>query len=162
MKRNVALSRLRAGKVAIGVFVSNASADLAEYVSSQGLDFVILDWQHGEWTDDRVSEALGRLIDRDTAPLVRIRSHDPGLIGPGDLMLDVKSKGLGESEHAILVGDVCAAAPRLGSVAGIVCPNAAAALERANQGFRFLVAGSDRGMVAESAKRTIQALKDHR
>ena len=254
MKNNRALSKLRAGKVAVGTFLGIASSDLAEHVSAQGLDFVILDWQHGEWTDQNVSEALGRLIDQDTAPLVRVRSHDTGLInwvldmgalgvvvpmvedadqakaivqtayypprgvrsvggnrvtrmadgdfaeyvaavndqilfvamvetksaianvdeimntdgigavliGPSDLMLDVKSQGLGEKDHAALVAEVSSAGARNDGVAGMVCPDSGAATERVAEGFRLLVVGSDRSLVAQGTQQTIEAFSEYR
>lgn len=254
MKNNKALSKLRAGKAAVGMFIATSSTDMAERVCTQDLDFVILDWQHGEWTDDRISETLGRLINLETAPLVRIRSHDQGLvnwvldmgalgvvvpmvenanqakaivqtayypplgtrsvggnrldrmadgdfaeyvagandqilmvamvesksaignaedimategigavlIGPGDLMLDVKSKGLAEEDHASLVIEVSKAASRTGGVAGIVCPTASEAADRVSQGFRFLTVGSERVLAVQGTQQIIKTLDGYR
>ena len=249
MKINKALEKLRAGKVAVGCFQVTASADMAEHLSAQGLDFLILDWQHGEWTDQSISETLGRLIDQDIAPLVRVRSHDPGLInwvldmerwgswyrwwqtptrqeqsydqliipplgmrstggnrlsrlakdgqyvsfandqilliamvesksaieqvdeimgtdgiggvliGPGDLMLDLKGQGLGAEEHASLVAMVSEAGVQNDGISGFVCRNPKDAVERVAQGFRFIVVNSERGMVTEGAKQIVEALR---
>ena len=239
MKENKALQKMRSGKAAIGVFCVIASPDQAELACSFGLDFVVLDWQHGEWTDSTISAALGRLIDQETAPLVRVRSHDAGLInwvldmgalgivapmvgnaeeartitrtafypprgfrssggnrlmrmaggdkdsytasandqilvvamvetksaienvseimavdgigaimiGPGDLMIDIKARGLSEADHASLIADVAEASRVSGVAAGLMCPNPEAAVERARQGFKFVVVASDRSTV---------------
>ena len=251
MKKNIGLERLISKEVAIGTFLTIASPDLAETVCDQDLDFVVLDWQHGEWTDGTASAALGRLINTKTAPLVRVRSHDPGLInwvldmgalgvvvpmvgdaleaqaivrtafypprgyrstggnrlarmaggdmssyvaeandqilvvamvetkaaihnveeimavdgigavliGPGDLMIDVKSRGEGEEVHEALVQEVVSASAKTGISAGIVVPNADLARERISQGFRFALIGSERSVVSHAIRSLTEAVR---
>jgi 4-hydroxy-2-oxoheptanedioate aldolase len=251
MKQNIALQKMRTGKTAIGTFLVIASPDQAERICTLGYDFVILDWQHGEWTDATVSAALGRLIDQKTTPLVRVRNHDQGLInwvldmgalgvvvpmvenagqakaitatayypprgtrsiggnrlarmtngnfaeysahandeilvvamvetkpaidnveeimavdgigaimiGPGDLMIDVKARGLDETDHAKLIDDVATASKKSSVAAGPLCQNAENAIERSGQGFRFIVIGSDQGVVTAGMQATLDAVK---
>jgi 2-keto-3-deoxy-L-rhamnonate aldolase RhmA len=68
---------------------------------------------------------------------------DVVLVGPGDLMIDVRAQGHDERHHEELVLEVAAAAKQAGKAAGYVCPDAATVEQRMAQGFRFLCYGFD-------------------
>jgi 2-keto-3-deoxy-L-rhamnonate aldolase RhmA len=58
MRRNQALSRQRAGQTTFGPSLVYESADLAEQVAHLGFDWVWLDWQHGQFTESTLNQAL--------------------------------------------------------------------------------------------------------
>jgi 2-keto-3-deoxy-L-rhamnonate aldolase RhmA len=239
MRKNKALAKLRAGKVVAGPAINYGSPDLAEHVAHLGFDYVWLDWQHGQFTEPTLNEALGRFLAVESTPLVRVKSHEPGtinrvldmgamgvivpmvqnaaqaraivqpvyypplgarsgggvrlaliggsgtpeyfahandelmlilmveteeaidnveaivripgvhvvLIGPGDLMIDVKARGHDEAHHERLVQQVLDACGRAGIAAGYVCPTHEMAERRKAQGFRFLCYMSDQAIL---------------
>jgi 4-hydroxy-2-oxoheptanedioate aldolase len=75
-KSNRIFERCRAGKVALGVNVQTASAEVVEMAGAAGYDYVMLDWEHGSYGFDtlvsliRASEAAG------ITPVVRIPHSD--------------------------------------------------------------------------------------
>ena len=91
MRRNQALAKLRAGQVALGPCVVYASPDLAEAAAHLGFDWVWLDWQHGEWTESTLNNALARFLSADAAPIVRVKGLDPGTINH---VLDMGAMGV--------------------------------------------------------------------
>ena len=68
------------------------------------------------------------------------------LIGPGDLMISVRSAGGGPDEHAALSRQVVACADRTGTPGGYVCLNWDEATKRLDQGFKFVICGTERVM----------------
>jgi 2-keto-3-deoxy-L-rhamnonate aldolase RhmA len=82
--------------------------------------------------------AIGRVRE-----IMRTPGIDVVLIGPGDLMIDVKSRGGGAAEHEALVREVAAASKETGTAAGYVCIDAATVEQRVAQGFRFIQYGLD-------------------
>ena len=239
MRKNPGLAKLRAGGVSAGPGVSFGSPDIAEQAASVGFEWVWLDWQHGQWTESALNNALARFLAFETAPIVRVKGHELGtinrvldmgamgvivpmvqnaeqaryvaqaayypplgmrsvggmrlglyadgtpadyqqqandeimlvvmveteeaignvteimnvpgvdaaLIGPADLMIDVKANGHDESRHEELVLQVVAASRETGVAAGYVCQTREEAYRRVEQGFRFVVHGSDRTAV---------------
>jgi 2-keto-3-deoxy-L-rhamnonate aldolase RhmA len=239
MRSNVAKERLRAGKVSCGPSISYGSPDLAEQVAHLGFDWVWIDWQHGQWTETTLNEALARFLPTSSAPLVRVKGHEPGtinrvldmgamgvivpmvqnveharlavqaayyppmgmrsgggmrlgllaggtaadyaatandrimvvvmveteeaianvpgimevpgidvvLIGPWDLMLDVRARGHDAARHEELVQQVAAASKVSGVAAGYVCGSVEDAQRRIAEGFRFLTLGGDHGIL---------------
>jgi len=233
MRKNHALAKIQAGKIAVGPVLVYASPDMAEQAAHLGFDWAWLDWQHGEWTESSLNDALARFLAVDTTPIVRVKGHDPGvinhvldmgamgvmvpmvqnaaqaravaqavyyppkgqrsgggtrlsliaggniadyyalandqmilvvqveteeavrnvreimsvpgvdvaLIGPGDLMIDVKANGHDEAYHAKLVLEVAEAARETGTVAGCYCADLETAQQRAEQGFHFIGQG---------------------
>jgi 4-hydroxy-2-oxoheptanedioate aldolase len=239
MRKNQALAKQRAGKVTVGPAISYGSPDVAEQVAQLGFDWVWLDWQHGQFTEPTLNDALARFLAVESAPLVRVKSHEPGtinrvldmgamgvivpmvqnaeqaravvqatyytplglrsgggvrlaligesgtpeyfahandeimlvvmveteeaianvtsimqvpgidvvLIGPGDLMLDVRARGHDEAHHERLVLQVVEAAKETGTVAGYVCGTDEMARRRIDQGFRFINYSSDHAVL---------------
>lgn len=239
MRRNLAKEKLRAGKVISGPSVSYSSADLAEQVAHLGFDWIWLDWQHGQWTELTLNDALARFLTTPSVPIVRVKGNEPGtinrvldmgamgvivpmvqnagqaraavqatyyppkgmrsgggvrlgllgggtaadyaarandevmlivmveteeavagvreimavpgvdvvLIGPWDLMLDVRARGGDESRHEALVGQVAAASKATGVAAGYVCGSIEEARRRIEQGFRFVTLSGDHAIL---------------
>lgn len=234
MRRNQALSRQRAGETTFGPSLVYDSADLAEQVAHLGFDWVWLDWQHGQFTESTLNQALARFLAVESAPLVRVKGNEPGtinrvldmgamgvivpmiqnadqaaaavaaafyppkgrrsaggvrleliggsfetytqsandeimlvvmveteaaiaevrsimsvpgvdvvLIGPFDLMTDVKANGRDAAHHERLVEEVASASRTTGTAAGYVCATAEIAERRLAQGFRFINYGLD-------------------
>jgi 2-keto-3-deoxy-L-rhamnonate aldolase RhmA len=248
MRRNAALAKLREGKVISGPMLVYDSPSLAEQVAHLGYDFVWLDWQHGQWSEHTLNDALARFLAVQSAPLVRVKGQEPGtinrvldmgamgvivpyvqnaqqarlavqaayyppagirsgggvrlgligdgsadyyahaneeillgvmveteeaignveeimrvpgvgfvLIGPGDLLIDVKAHGHDEAHHERLVQDVVAASKRTGTPAGYVCGTREMADRRVAEGFRFVNYGSDTAVLLPG----LRALLDH-
>jgi len=242
MRTNRALEKVRRGEVAVGPFLTIGSPDLAELTAHAGFDHVFLDWQHGEWTESTLNNALGRFLAVDSTPIVRVKGHEPGtinrvldmgalgvvvpmvetaeqarlaatvmryppagqrsgggnrlglldpngawsyfksandgvilivmvesaaaigrvdeiaavpgvdvvLVGPGDLLLDVQSRGGSEADHEQLVSGLPARVRAAGKVAGYVCATPEASRLRVSQGYRFITYGSDVGAVTSA------------
>lgn len=248
MKRNAALARLRNGRPINGAAIVYDSPSLVEQAARVGLDYLWLDWQHGQWAEHTLNDALARCLYAETVPIVRVKGNEPGtinrvldmgalgvivpyvqnedearaavqaayypplgmrsgggvrlgllgdgttdyfatanneillavmvetehainnveaimrvpgvsvvLIGPGDLMIDVKSRGGDEARHEALVLEVAAASRRTGTPCGYVTGNPDEATNRVRQGFTFLNCGSDFGSV-DSGLRAAAAL----
>ena len=68
---------------------------------------------------------------------------DVVLIGPGDLMIDVRARGHDAAHHERLALEVAAAAKETGVAAGYVCESAEIVERRLAQGYRFLNYGLD-------------------
>ena len=68
---------------------------------------------------------------------------DAVLVGPGDLLLDLRSRGGSEADVERLVAGLPAAVRAAGKAAGYVCGTPEAARQRIEQGYRFITYGSD-------------------
>lgn len=243
----MALAKLREGRVISGPLLIYESPDLVEQVAHIGFDFVWLDWQHGQFTELSLNNAIARFLPVESMPVVRVKGHEPGtinrvldigamgvvvpyvqnadqaglavrsafyppkgirsgggarlgligdgaadyfanandeimlvvmvetetaiakveeimgvpgvdvvLIGPGDLMIDVKANGHDAAHHERLVLEVAAASKRTGTAAGYVCQSKAQAEERIAQGFRFIHYGSDNGIIQAGFRQLLQ------
>jgi 4-hydroxy-2-oxoheptanedioate aldolase len=234
MRRNQALRRQRAGETTFGPSLVYDSADLVEQVAHLGFDWVWLDWQHGQFTEHTLNQALARFLAVESAPIVRVKGNEPGtinrvldmgasgvivpmvqnaeeaaaavaasfyppkgrrsaggvrleliggsfeaytqsandeimlvvmveteaaiaevraimqvpgvdvvLIGPFDLMTDVRANGHDAAHHDRLVEEVAAASKATGTAAGYVCTSPESVERRLAQGFRFINYGLD-------------------
>jgi 2-keto-3-deoxy-L-rhamnonate aldolase RhmA len=248
MRRNQALAKLRDGGVVSGPLLSFDSPALAEQVAHLGFDYVWLDWQHGQWAEHTLNDALARFLAAPSVPLVRVKGHEPGtinrvldmgamgvvvpyvqnaeqaraavraasyppagvrsgggvrlgllgesaadyfahaneevllglmveteeaianveeimrvpgvgfvLVGPNDLMIDVRARGGDAARHERLVQAVADAGRRCGTAAGYVCATPDDAARRIAQGFRFINYGSDSGVLLAG----MRALREH-
>lgn len=247
VRKNTALAKLRGGGVVIGPMLTYASPDLAEWAAHIGFDYVWLDWQHGEYTELPLNNAIARTRAGTATPLVRVKGNERGtinrvldmgamgivvpmvetaeearaavdaafypprgrrsagglrlgmladsgedywynanpeimlivmvesaaaigrvreimavpgidvvLIGPGDLMIDVKAAGGDAARHEALALEVAAASKATGVAAGYVCGAAEMAEKRIAQGFRFINYGLDHAIMMAG----LAALKD--
>ena len=91
MKRNTALRRLRQGETLCGFNVTIGSSEIAAYAAHMAFDWVMIDWQHGTWTEDRLLGALPVFADTAPVPVVRVRGHNGYEIGR---MLDAGAMGV--------------------------------------------------------------------
>jgi 4-hydroxy-2-oxoheptanedioate aldolase len=239
MRANRALEKIRRGEATVGPVMTIGSPDLAELTAHVGFDFLFLDWQHGEWTESTLNNALGRFLATESVPVVRVKGHEPGtinrvldmgalgvivpmvetpeqaalaastvryppqgqrsgggnrlglldkegawayfkrandavmlivmvesqaaverageiaavpgvdvvLVGPGDLLLDVESRGGSQADVERLVERLPEVVGRAGKAAGYVCGTAEAAQQRIAQGYRLITYMSDFGAV---------------
>lgn len=76
--KNVAKEKLVQGQVALGIFGNIPSPEITKIIAKSGLDFVVIDYEHGGMN----IETLGRQIDcmdsRYCAPLARVPELDEG------------------------------------------------------------------------------------
>ena len=239
MRKNPALRKLRAGGATAGPGMVTGSPDVAEIIAHMGFEWAWMDWQHGQWTELTLNNAIARFLAVETAPVVRVKGHEPGtinrvldmgamgvivpmvqnaedarkvaetcyyppvgvrsgggmrlgfigddgdyyssandeimlivmveteeaigniteimqvptvdavLIGPGDLMIDVKANGHDEPYHEELVLKVAEAGKQTGTAAGTVCQGREQLELRREQGFRLLLHGTDSVMLTE-------------
>jgi 4-hydroxy-2-oxoheptanedioate aldolase len=98
--------------------------------------------------------AVGRVRE-----IMKVPGVDVVLIGPGDLMIDVRSRGHGPERHEALVLEVAKASKETGVAAGYVCASAEVAEKRVAQGFRFINYGLDHAIVLDGM-RAIRALAE--
>jgi len=78
---NTAKRKMLQGEPAVGVSCGMGSPLIAEMLSHAGFDFVLVDLQHGAWTDETVAHAF-RAIDLGSAiPMARVAANDYGAIG---------------------------------------------------------------------------------
>ena len=247
MRVDKALSKLRSDKVTVGPVLTVGSPDLAEVAAHAGFDYVFLDWQHGEWTESTLNNALGRFLATDCAPIVRVKGIEPGtinrvldmgavgvivpmvetaeqariaasvvrypplgqrsgggnrlmflddaghagyfknandemllivmvesqaaierageiaavpgvdvvLVGPGDLLLDVQTRGGDQSDVERLVERLPEAVRAAGKTAGYVCGTIEAVQLRMSQGYRFITYQSDLGVVMTAWRKAV-------
>lgn len=73
-----------------GCWVALDSATNAEIMAEAGLDFLLVDAEHGMLPVPRIRDLIRRLVTRDTAVLIRLRDKRPGEIGA---MLDMGVDG---------------------------------------------------------------------
>ena len=91
MRHNPALAKLRSGKPCFGPILVYSCPDAAEQVGHLGFDWVWLDWQHGQFTEPTLHNALARFQAVDTAPIVRVKGNEPGTI---NRVLDMGAMGI--------------------------------------------------------------------
>ena len=91
--------------------------------------------------------AIGRVRE-----IMKVPGVDVVLIGPGDLLVDLKSRGHGQELHEKLTLEVLAASKETGTAAGYVCVDHAMATKRIEQGFRFISYGVDHCIVMDAMK----------
>lgn len=81
MKMNQARRQLLDGGIISGISLLYPSPEIAEEAVRFGFDFVVLDWQHGPWSEPTLNAALACFTYTETIPLVRIPGPDAHWIG---------------------------------------------------------------------------------
>ena len=81
MAVNQAKRRMLEGKPAIGVHLGLGSPLVAELLSPLGFDFVLVDNQHGAWSDDSSMHAIRSIALGMATSMARVRRNDFGAIG---------------------------------------------------------------------------------
>lgn len=248
LKRNAVLYHLSAGEVSVGAMLFFGSPDLAEQVARLGVDWVWLDWQHGQWTEESISDVLARFRDLPAVPFVRVKSLEPGqinwvldmgalgvivpmvqdaamaqavveathyppigrrstggvrlrhlggdtegqtylnrandeiavvvmvetesaisnidsimqvphldavLVGTGDLLIDVQSRGKSIEYHESLIGRVVEASRRYGVPVGFPCLDAESTRKRIQQGFQLVSCTTDEQVLLDGMKQIV-------
>jgi len=69
--------KMLAGKACIGAWLLTTSADVAEILAYSGLDFVLIDHEHGQGDIGDAIAQLRAIKGHDCAGIVRVPSHDP-------------------------------------------------------------------------------------
>jgi 4-hydroxy-2-oxoheptanedioate aldolase len=103
-----------AGNPAFGFSVGLGSALSAEALADSGVDFVMLDRQHGSWGDDATIAALVAMRAGKAVPMARVLQNDFGLIGR---LLDEGMMGIiiplvNTAEDAKKAADACHFPPK--------------------------------------------------
>jgi 4-hydroxy-2-oxoheptanedioate aldolase len=91
MKINTAKQKMLQGKPAFGYSLGLGSPLVAEYLSHTGIDFLLLDRQHGSWGTDSAIAAFAAMAGGSATPMARVARNDYTLIG---LLLDQGALGI--------------------------------------------------------------------
>jgi 4-hydroxy-2-oxoheptanedioate aldolase len=78
---NGAKHKMLGGQAAIGTSTGMASPQIAELLSHAGFDFILVDLQHGAWTDESVANAFRAISLGRATPMARVAINDYGAIG---------------------------------------------------------------------------------
>lgn len=79
--RNTAKQKMLNGEPAIGVSVGLGAPLAAEFLSRAGFDFVLVDHQHGNWSDDSTLDAFRYILLGSAIPMARVTQNDYYAIG---------------------------------------------------------------------------------
>ena len=90
--------------------------------------------------------------------IMAVEGVDGCWIGPMDLARSL-GVGVGTPAHQEAILNVLNACRKTGKIPGIYTPNAATARLRIEQGFRFVTAADDGGLIAEGAQEVLRALR---
>lgn len=122
-------ARLRAGEALVGAWLGSGAQAAAELLGSSGVDYVVVDLQHGYATERDLPALFAAIEARGAAPLVRLGSHERREIGR---VLDLGA-------HGIIVPEVHDAVQARAVVAATSLP------PRGNRGFGPMRAAVSRG-----------------
>ena len=81
MRENTTRTKLLAGKPAYGISLGLGSMRAAEIVTQSGIDFIMIDTQHGSWGPDSTIAALTAIATGPATPLARVARNDYTMIG---------------------------------------------------------------------------------
>jgi 4-hydroxy-2-oxoheptanedioate aldolase len=105
--------KLRAGQACFGAWMLSTSADMAEILAYAGMDFLLLDHEHGQGSIDDAIAQLRAIKGSDCVGVLRVPSNDPIYIkraldaGVGGIMVP----NVASAEEARRVVDACRYAP---------------------------------------------------
>jgi 4-hydroxy-2-oxoheptanedioate aldolase len=80
LRRNSARRRLREKGRLLGAFVEIASPEAVEILGAAGMDFAVLDREHGALNPETVAGMIRASSSSEICPLVRVRDNAPGPI----------------------------------------------------------------------------------
>ncbi len=114
MKVNSAKQMLFQGKPAFGYSLGLGSPLVAELLSNCGIDFLLLDRQHGSWGDDATIAALIAMTHGSATPMARVARNDYTLIGRllDEGMLGIVVPMVHTAEDAKAVAQACHFPPK--------------------------------------------------
>jgi 4-hydroxy-2-oxoheptanedioate aldolase len=81
MKVNTAKETMLSGKPAFGFALGQGSPLNAELLSNSGVDFLLLDRQHGSWGEDSTIAAFMAMAAGTATPMTRVARNDYTMIG---------------------------------------------------------------------------------
>jgi 4-hydroxy-2-oxoheptanedioate aldolase len=113
MRTNTAKQRLLAGEPAFGYGLSLGSPIAAEALAQSGIDFILLDTQHGSFGPDSTIACLMAMASGTATPMARVARNDYTLIGR---LLDEGALGIvvpmvHSAEDARAAADACRLPP---------------------------------------------------
>src|SRR6188768_197250 len=79
--KNTAKAKMLAGEPAFGWALGLGSALAAERMAATGIDFVMIDGQHGSWGTDAMIPAFMAIVAGGATPMARVPSNDYTRIG---------------------------------------------------------------------------------
>jgi len=107
------------------------------------------------WTP--VPETAQEIAAERAEEIMAVEGVDGCWIGPMDLARSL-GVGVGTPAHQEALLNVLNACRKTGKIPGIYTPNAATARLRIEQGFRFVTAADDGGLVADGAQEVLRQL----
>lgn len=109
MRINTAKQLMLEGKPAFGYGMGLGSASIAELLSNCGIDFLLLDRQHGSWGDDSTIAALIAMSAGSAIPMARVARNDYTLLGRllDEGMLGIVVPMVHTPEDAKAAADAC-------------------------------------------------------
>ena len=81
MKINTAKQKMLRGEPAFGWSLGSGSPVVAEVLAHSGIDFVMIDNQHGSWGPDSTIAALMAINAGSATPMARVARNDYTMIG---------------------------------------------------------------------------------
>ena len=113
MRPNTAKQKMLEGKPAFGFGMGLGSPAVAEMLASSGIDFLLLDRQHGSWGDDSTAAALMAMHGGSAIPMARVARNDYTLIGRllDEGMLGIVVPMVHTPEEAKAAADACRLPP---------------------------------------------------
>lgn len=81
MRENTAKTKMKNGQPAFGYAIGMGSPVAAEALANCGIDFILLDTQHGTWGQDSTNMALLAMRTSSAIPMARVARNDYTLIG---------------------------------------------------------------------------------
>lgn len=76
MRPNATKARMLSGKPALGVVSTSGSSFVAQTLSYTGLDFVLVDCQHGAWELSEAMDAFAKISLGSATPMARVHHND--------------------------------------------------------------------------------------
>ena len=111
MQVNAAKQKMLAGRPAYGYSLGLGSALAAELLARCGIDFLLLETQHGSWGHDSAFAALMGMAGGTAAPMARVAKNeyfligkllDQGAMGIVVPMVDTPEQARAATRHALL------------------------------------------------------------
>ena len=91
LKKNFILNKLKKNKVVIGTWIVIPSIITVDIIASTGLDFLIIDREHGPVTFETAQEMVIACESRDVSPIMRVGDVDKSFIQNA---LDIGNHGI--------------------------------------------------------------------
>jgi 4-hydroxy-2-oxoheptanedioate aldolase len=113
VRENTTKQKLLRGEPAFGYAVGLGSPLAAEALALSGIDFILLDRQHGSWGEDSTIAALAAMHGTPAVPMARVSRNDYTMIGRllDDGMLGIIVPMVHTAEDAKAAADACLLPP---------------------------------------------------